>query len=108
MANTLLISFEIEWGDDEAAYNSIWEALNKAVVQNRLPSQWWRETTSFYIVQTSENSAQFAKRVWDAAKMRKSKDRLVVINMNGQGGAAVGNVQDNTIFSLLPVVKKLG
>ncbi|MDP3411225.1 hypothetical protein [Bosea sp. (in: a-proteobacteria)] len=104
--NKLIVTFEIEW-TDETTYNSIYEKLNAAIKSGLGAPDWWSETTSFYIVQTKENSSGFAARVWNAAGMRKSRDRLVVLNMNGEGGAAVGLIKDQTIFSLLPVVKNL-
>ncbi len=104
--NKLTISFEIEW-TDETTYNSIYKKLNEAIQAGLKAPDWWSENTSFYVVQTKENSSSFAVRVWNAAGMRKSKDRLLVINTNGEGGAAIGNFKDQTLFSLLPFVKKL-
>ena len=49
----------------------------------------WDETTSFYFVETRENSTQFAERVIAAAGLR-DHDLLVVVNMNGTGSTIWG------------------
>lgn len=106
MANKLLVSFEIHW-DDSDTYNRLYKATQEAIKEGLSGSQWWAETTAFYVVDSQENSQQFASRVANSARLRKEKDRLLVINMNAEGGAAWGKFEDHTIFSLLPFVKKL-
>ena len=99
---TLIVSFDIQWDDDSAEYNRIWKALNEAIRDGLAAHQWWGETTSFYVVNSTEDARPFAVRVWGTAKMRKAKDRLVVLDANVKAGVAIGKIQDQTIFSLLP------
>lgn len=106
MANKLIVSYTVAW-DDESSYTRIQKALHEAIVAGVPRSSTWLETTSFYVIETSENSHEFTKRVTAAAKMRPAKDKLLVINMNQQGGAAWGAITDPDIYSLLPFVKKL-
>jgi hypothetical protein len=104
MGNKLLVTFESNWNDD-ATYNRLYHALVEAVSEGRAGNQLWTDTTAFFIVDTNENSTGFAERVWSAARLRPDKDKLVVLNMNGQGGVARGAISDEAIFSLLPFVK---
>ena len=104
---TLLISFDVAWETDDAAYNLIYAALQEAIKEGREMDEWWAQTTSFYVVETPETASAFAVRVWNAAKMRKSKDRLVVLDANVKAGATIGNITDGAIYALLPFVKKL-
>jgi len=103
---TLLVSFDIEF-DNSDTYNRIYDALNDEIRADLTSDQWWAQTTSFYVVQSEESASVFAARVWNAAKMRKTKDRLLVLDANVKAGAAIGNITDQTLFSLLPFVKKL-
>lgn len=106
MANVLLVSFMIHWGNDDDTYNQIYKDLN-AALQSSPVTKYWCETTSFFCVETNEGAAQLVDRVVKAAKMRPSKDRLVVVNANVKTGAAWGNITDGDIYSLMPFVKKL-
>jgi hypothetical protein len=103
---TLIVTFEIDWEDDKS-YNAIYTALGQAVTHNLNPTDCWCETTSFFIISTSETSKVFAERVWKTAKMREDKDRLVVLNIVAKTGYALGKIEDNDLFTLLPFVKKL-
>jgi hypothetical protein len=107
MPNKLLVSLEIAW-DNSETYDRIYQATNAAIREGLTNEQWWAETTSFYVVEVNENSAQFTERVVTAGRLRSSKDMLVVINMNGEGGRAWGALQDSsTLKRLLPFVQKV-
>lgn len=106
MANTLTISFDVLW-DDDKTYNRLYKALQEAIQSGLNPSDWWSDTTSFYVVQTSENSHQFCNRIVTDAGLREDKDLVLVLNTNGKGGAVWGAVKDATLHTLLTFVKKL-
>lgn len=113
MANephSLLVSFEINWEHTEkgrAQYNAIYSAMHAAVQDRQFVHEWWGENTSFYVVRSREDATAFLARVWKAAKMRATKDRLVVLDADRKAGVAFGRVQDPSLFALLPFVKEL-
>jgi hypothetical protein len=109
-AHTLTVSFEILWEATEqgrADYSRIYDALNEAIRSDLPDSNWWSENTSYFVIHGNEDAATFLIRIWTAANMRADKDRMVVLDANIKTGAAYGNFNDQTLFSLLPFVKKL-
>ena len=106
MANVLLVSFTIHWGQDDDAYDQIYEDLNTAL-QSAPVSKYWCETTSFYCVQTTENSRELVSRLVSTSGLRSSKDRLLVVDANVKTGTAWGNIRHADLYALLPFVKKL-
>lgn len=103
----LTVSFEISYTAETAStYDWIYSALNNAIKEGRTPSQWWSESTSYYVVNAGDESARdFATRVWNAAGMRQDKDILVVLDTNVKSGVAWGAIKDKTIYDLLPFLK---
>jgi hypothetical protein len=106
----LTVSFEIAWEDTQNGrddYRRIYDALNEAI-KNRLdPLDWWAENTSFYVIRSEETPSAFLVRVWNASGMRSGKDRIVVTDPYSGNGAAFGHFEDETLFSLLPDVRRL-
>jgi hypothetical protein len=103
---TLTVSFDIHY-DTEANYDRIYTALQNAIKKGRRDNQWWSETTSFYIVDAAENAGPFLQRVVRESGMRKTADKIVVLDANAKAGAAWGNITDPTIYALLPFIQKL-
>lgn len=106
----LLVSFEIAYEDTEkgrSEYNRIYSALNDAIKENLTPLHYWEETTAFVVVSSDETASAFLVRVWNEAKMRSTKDRLLVLDSQGKDGAAFGSFEDEDLFTLLPFVKRL-
>lgn len=104
-SNVLLVSFSIGWGasnQEEAEYDAIYKALQEAIKAGLEGSDWWSENTSVYVIRTAETPSGFLGRVWRAAKMRSTHDRLLVMDTDGTGGVAFGAFQDKTLFSLVP------
>jgi len=102
MANKLLVTFDIKW-EDAPTYDRIYNALQEAIKRGLSEQQWWAETTSFYVVETNENSVQLITRVTAAAGMRPAKDKIVAINMNGEG---LGQYPRSDALSLVAVHKE--
>jgi len=102
---THVVSFDIKWENDADAYNKIHAPLQAAIKEDLTGSQWWAETTSFYIVRTTEGSKAMYARLWSAAKMRLGKDKLLVMNFTSKAGKAGGAIADQTLFSLVPSLK---
>jgi len=107
MTRTLSVSFEIAWDDDES-YRKLYGGLTEAITTNLIPSAYWCETTSFYIVETDEGPGALAARLWNTAGLRKTKDKLLVLDVKDGSGAAVGEFADQALFDLLPRVERLG
>lgn len=105
--STLLVTFEIKWETDDKAYNRIYAAVQEAIKEGLNPADWWNETTSFYVVKSDKTASAFAAHIWNTAKMRMSKDKLLVLDANVKAGRAIGNIEDPTLYSLLPFVKNI-
>jgi glutamate synthase domain-containing protein 3 len=107
VSNVLLVSFEIGWGasfQERTDYNRVHSACEEAIKRDLDAADYWAENTTLYIVRTSEASSELLNRVWQAAGMRRDKDRLVVLDVNGITGQAFGAVLDGALFSLMPQV----
>lgn len=105
----LLVSFAIEW-DNQASFDRLWHAIHRAVTttvgsKRRVERLHWAETTSFYIVETNETPGVFLGRVWRAAGMRQTKDRLLVLDVDVGDGAFKGKNDNLYLYGLLPFVE---
>lgn len=105
MKNALLVSFEIGWGQsiqEREDYNRIYSACEKAIQSGIGPADYWNENTTFVVVRSKEDAAEFLARVWHAAGMRRDKDRLIVLDNAKDTGQVRGAVRDNALFEILP------
>jgi hypothetical protein len=102
----LIVTFDIAW-DDDKTYGALYEKLTDAIMEGLPAGNYWADTTSFFLISTAELPSDMAKRVWTAAGLRKSKDKLVVVDMAKQMGAACGHIVDQGLFKLVPFMKKL-
>lgn len=106
--NTLTVSFEIAWSEaGDKDYRRIYDALNAAIQEGLSGSDYWLETTSYYVVRTTESASELLVRVWNASGMRSKKDRILVLDANVKTGAAFGHFTDETVFKLLPFLSRL-
>src|SRR5690349_12887268 len=95
------VSFEIKY---DSSYDDRYKTFNACV---QACDKWWAETTSFYIVQTGEDIDAFCDRIYFGSTFDSSKDIYVVLDALVKSGRARGNITDDTLFALLPFVKKL-
>lgn len=103
----LTVSFDIHY-DNETNYNRIYKALQEAIKKGKNGTQWWSETTSFYVVDAGiETASTFLSRIVRESGARRADDKIVVLDVNTKSAARWGSIQDPTIDSLVPFIQKL-
>lgn len=103
----LLVSFDIKF-EDEHSYNEIYDNLIAAIKKSIGGSRkYWSDTTSFYVIDASESAAQFTQRIAAEGGLRRTKDKLLVLDADVKAGAFWGQTDDQDLFVILPFIQKL-
>lgn len=93
------ISFRVDYDSD---YDRRYEALTDVIRAQASGTQYWEETTSFFLLTSDLGPGALADAIVAAAKFDVSKDILVVIYLSGaQGHAVRGAYTDKDILTLL-------
>jgi len=95
------VNFDISYDE---TYSSRYDDFTKAVQKNATMA--WNDPTSCIIIQTTETLDAFAARL-KASKFNASKDLFIVINTEVKAARICGQVVDQSIFKLLPFIKKV-
>lgn len=95
------ITFRVHY-DNERRYNARYNELNAAIVAHSGPKHW-SETTSFYLITSTKNSADLANAIYNATpSFDDSEDLLVVINLSVTKGSSVkGTLRDRDYNTLI-------
>jgi hypothetical protein len=101
-----LVAFDIAWDGDAISYNTIYQPMLAAIKRGLPDEDWWSETSSMFIVKTTERSAHMHARVWKESEMRVDQDILIVINISPSVGTALGRINNRNIYSLIPELIK--
>lgn len=102
----LIVSFDIEY-DDARSYTARYNAFTAAVTRGLPEKLYWAETTSFYVVQSTESALTFARRVATQGLLRPTKDKLLVCDAYYQNGAIFGPVNVPRLRLLIPYIQKI-
>jgi len=98
---TFLVSFDLKYDSDYSdRYTSFMEQVKKG-------AKYWDDTTSFLVVENSEDIDAFCHRIYVSSKFNSTKDLYLVLDANVKSGRIRGAIKSQTIFTLLPFVKKL-
>jgi hypothetical protein len=103
---TLLVSFDIERQDIDA-HDQIHDAFLRSVRRGRTPQQIWTENASFCVISTPEPLRAFAARVVQEGGLRRTRDRVMVLDAADTSGIVWGAVTDTDLFALLPNVHRV-
>ena len=95
------MSFRIK---NDAGYADAYDSLVKAVGEVADQTNWWSETTSFYIFQSENSTDQIANHLKQS--IRPDRDLIVLGLPNYKGGRVIGKCDDQDIFDLFPGMKK--
>ena len=107
MADTYWLSFRLHDSDGyEKTYNARLSKLDAEInASSGNGSNWWFETTSFFVFSTEESIDTIVLRVKRAIDVKVD---LVIIGMtNFKGSRAVGHLADRDILTLIPHMKKV-
>jgi hypothetical protein len=101
------LSFRLHDSDGwEKTYGDRLAALNaeiKAASGNG--KNWWFETTSFFVFNSTETIGTLVTRVTRAIAV--SVDLVVIGSNDAKTGRAIGNLQDRDILTLIPGMTKV-
>lgn len=90
------VSFMLEDGSD---YNDRYAALTKAIEQ-AADGDVWSETSSFYLVSSTRNSAGLKDEITTAVALQDG-DVLLVINLSKTKGHATSGLAKKALFKKL-------
>jgi hypothetical protein len=91
-----VVSFTLEDGSD---YQDRHATLTDAI-ETAADGDVWKETTSFYLLTSTKNSAGLKEEIAEAANLQRG-DTLVVINISQPRGHASAGLKDKALFSRL-------
>ena len=94
------VSFRI---GTEGNYTDRYNNLHQAINENG--TEWWFETTSFYLVRSELSIDSFARRL--VATIDKRHDILVIRELNRKRARYAGVITDDDIFIFMDYAKKL-
>jgi hypothetical protein len=101
------LSFRLKDSDGyERTYNDRLSKLNdelKASCGNG--SNWWFETSSFFIFETAESIDTIVTRIKRAIAV--AADIVVIRAMDTKTGRVIGRCEDGDIFKLVPYLEKV-
>jgi hypothetical protein len=95
------VSFDLEYDTTyQERYRSFMEQVKKG-------SDWWADTTSFVVVQTSETIDSFCSRIWTQSGFSSSKDLYLVFDTEKLSARIRGKIKNRQIFKLMPYLIEL-
>ncbi len=95
--NLFAISFRIH---NDATYAERYSSVNDAILAQR-HTTYWAEPTSFFLLDSTKNSAELATAINQTSKFAESKDLLIVINLNQRGYKVLGHYTDGDVDKLM-------
>jgi hypothetical protein len=72
-----------------------------AIKSAAAPGTYWDETTSFFIISSTKNSAQVADSIDQNSLLIAAQDMLLIVNLSQKGYKIIGKYDDKDIDKLM-------
>jgi hypothetical protein len=83
-------------------YGERWNSVNSAIQDRAVGRNYWKQTTSFFVLQANENtSTDLAKAIDQNSRFDRVRDLLVVINLDAKGYAVLGVNNDADLDKIM-------
>ena len=87
-------------------YGERWQSVNNAIQGAARGTNYWKQTTSFFVLESDENSSPSLATVIDnASKLDKARDLLLVINLDQKGYKVLGVNPDSDLDKIMSLRK---